>query len=393
MAFAVRRAGQATVARASRAVLVVRESERTKQAARGTARPGLAIYQGFESWTRRAWDASTLGVYRRQIRAAEALGDQERLQEWTERKERIQAARHDRLMELPALAAGIVRTGVGGLAGMVVLTLLVGLFVQISGAGGFTNFITGILDVIRWAFTAVATAWTPLVISLPFWILLEAWREGRRRGSAPGWLAISAEADADVTIYETTIARALQALRIPRITAYLMEGMPLQFLTPAGVDGRGTHAVLRLPAGVTAEKIARRWADLATGLHRLSKEVCRPPAPRPASSICGRPTRAALAEGAGAYPLLEGVRPGFAVDGRTDRDRPLTGFLLVRGRFAGCSRGAPGRNRTCDTRFRKPMLYPLSYEGLPYVFLLVNGLLGVSHRGVTRSCFRLSSPW
>ena len=27
------------------------------------------------------------------------------------------------------------------------------------------------------------------------------------------------------------------------------------------------------------------------------------------------------------------------------------------------SGGAPGRIRTCDTRFRKPMLYPLSYEG------------------------------
>ena len=25
--------------------------------------------------------------------------------------------------------------------------------------------------------------------------------------------------------------------------------------------------------------------------------------------------------------------------------------------------GAPGMIRTCDTRFRKPMLYPLSYEG------------------------------
>jgi hypothetical protein len=24
---------------------------------------------------------------------------------------------------------------------------------------------------------------------------------------------------------------------------------------------------------------------------------------------------------------------------------------------------APGRNRTCDSRFRKPLLYPLSYEG------------------------------
>jgi site-specific DNA recombinase len=25
--------------------------------------------------------------------------------------------------------------------------------------------------------------------------------------------------------------------------------------------------------------------------------------------------------------------------------------------------GALGRIRTCDTRFRKPVLYPLSYEG------------------------------
>ena len=25
--------------------------------------------------------------------------------------------------------------------------------------------------------------------------------------------------------------------------------------------------------------------------------------------------------------------------------------------------GAPGRIRTCDARFRKPTLYPLSYEG------------------------------
>ena len=25
---------------------------------------------------------------------------------------------------------------------------------------------------------------------------------------------------------------------------------------------------------------------------------------------------------------------------------------------------APGRIRTCDTRFRKPVLYPLSYEGV-----------------------------
>src|ERR1043166_4296877 len=32
--------------------------------------------------------------------------------------------------------------------------------------------------------------------------------------------------------------------------------------------------------------------------------------------------------------------------------------------FSLVSDGAPGRIRTCDARFRKPMLYPLSYEGL-----------------------------
>ncbi len=26
--------------------------------------------------------------------------------------------------------------------------------------------------------------------------------------------------------------------------------------------------------------------------------------------------------------------------------------------------GAPDRTRTCDTRFRKPLLYPLSYRGI-----------------------------
>ncbi len=42
--------------------------------------------------------------------------------------------------------------------------------------------------------------------------------------------------------------------------------------------------------------------------------------------------------------------------------------------FRALSWGAPGRNRTCDTRFRKPMLYPLSYGGVdpPLVWALVD---------------------
>ncbi|HZD13997.1 MAG TPA: cell division protein FtsK, partial [Pseudonocardiaceae bacterium] len=341
---------RATVARACRAAVVLRESDRPAQAGRVVLREGLCLYQGVESWTRRAWDGTTLGVYRRQIRAAEALGDQERLQEWTERKETVTERRHDRLMELPALFAGVVRTLIGALAALVVLTLLTGLFVQLSGAGEFTRFITDLLGVIRWVFTAFAIAWTPLVVSIPFWLLLGAWREGRRRGKAPSWLATASDADMDVAIDETTIARALSALRIPQITAYLKEGMPLQFLTPARVDGRGTHAVLRLPAGVTAEKIARRRADLATGLHRLSKEVWPTTGAEAGILDLWVADKGALAEGAGPYPLLEvggvDVFKG-APFGRTLRGTPISAPLMERNTITG---GQPGQGKSSAAR-------------------------------------------
>jgi DNA segregation ATPase FtsK/SpoIIIE, S-DNA-T family len=341
---------QYTLATASRAALAVRQSERPAQAGRMAGRTAVHVYQGFESWVRRAWDSSTMGVYREQIRAAQAVGDHVRLAEWIERKEQVKQNRHDRVRELPQLVAGLARVAVGTLAGLVLLTLLTGLFVQLSGAGEFTHFIVGILDVIRWVFTAFAVVWTPLVLSLPFWLLLGAWREGRRRGNAPGWLATSAEADNDVTIDETTIARALDALRIQQITAYLKQGLPLQFLTPARIDGRGTHAVVRLPAGVTAEKIARRRGDLATGLHRLAKEVWPTTGAEAGILDLWVADKGALAEGAGAYPLLS----GGAVDvfkgvpfGKNLRGAPVQCPLMERNTITG---GMPGQGKSSAAR-------------------------------------------
>ena len=46
------------------------------------------------------------------------------------------------------------------------------------------------------------------------------------------------------------------------------------------------------------------------------------------------------------------VKTGKSTDHKTD------GFLYS---LLDCC--APGMIRTCDTRFRKPVLYPLSYEG------------------------------
>lgn len=278
-----------------RVVRRVGQDERTKTAGKAVIRHGLTVCQGLGSWGTRAWDASTMGVYRRQIKAAEAVGNQELLAEWVERKERASETRHKRLVELPKLAFGVAKVAVGSLAALVVLTLLVGLFVQLSGTGEFTAVITGVMDAIRWVFTAIAFAWTPLMMAAPWLILLAAWREGRRRGAAPSWLATAADADTDAAIDETTIATALKALRIPQVNDYLKQGLPLQYLTPCRIDGRGTHAVIRLPAGVTAEKIARRRADLArfapAGQGGVAHHRDRGRNPGPVGGRQGRPGR------------------------------------------------------------------------------------------------------
>ncbi|MFE7201908.1 cell division protein FtsK [Pseudonocardia alni] len=346
----VRRAGVAARRAPVHVVTTLRESERTVATVRGTARHSLCVYQGVESWAQRAWDGSTMGVYRRQIRAAEAAGDRERLAEWVERKEKAAERRHDVLMDLPALAWGVGKAVVGASIGLAVAVLVLALIVQLSGAGEFTGVITGIGSVIRWVFTAVAAAWTPLLIAAPFGLLLGAWREGRRRGTPPAWLATSADADQDVAIDETTIARALDALRIAQVAQYLKSGMPLQFLTPARVDGRGTHAVIRLPAGVTAEKIARRRGDLATGLHRLSKEVWPTTGAEAGILDLWVADKGALAEGAGPYPLLEDgsvdVFKGVPF-GRTLRGTPLGAPLMERNTITG---GMPGQGKSSAAR-------------------------------------------
>jgi hypothetical protein len=41
--------------------------------------------------------------------------------------------------------------------------------------------------------------------------------------------------------------------------------------------------------------------------------------------------------------------------------------VITKVTYPQVKQGAPGRIRTCDARFRKPMLYPLSYEGLTLV--------------------------
>src|SRR5690606_38510505 len=76
-------------------VTTLRESdERPAVAVRSTAGAIVLTAAGLGSWCKRAYDAGTMGTYRRQIRAAEAVGDREALGEWLDRKERAVEQRH-----------------------------------------------------------------------------------------------------------------------------------------------------------------------------------------------------------------------------------------------------------------------------------------------------------
>ncbi|GAA0573327.1 cell division protein FtsK [Kribbella sandramycini] len=335
---------------ATRAVVTVSTHDRTKTAGKVVLRESYTIVQGLESWAKRAWDASTQGVYRRQIKAAEAVGDREELKEWTDRKEAATERRHRRLMDLPKLAWGVLKVVVATAVGVPFLVLLIAILTKATGHGSFTGVWLGFFALIGFLIAAGALLWTALSIAGPFLVLIAAHREGKRRAEPPQWLVTTADAEWDAAIDETTIANALQALRITAITQYLKSGLKLQFITPARVDGRGTHAVVRLPAGVTAELIARRRAQLATGLHRAAKEVWPTTGTEAGILDIWIADKGALAEGAGEYPLLSGglvdVFKGVPA-GRTLRGDALLAPIMERNTMTG---GMPGQGKSSAAR-------------------------------------------
>lgn len=163
----------ATVARTAQVVRVIRDPEtRTGRTSRAVVRHGLTVVQGAESWAVRAWDAGTMGVYRRQIKAAERLGNQELLAEWIDRQEQAKDRRHKRMMDLPALVAGIGKAVLLGIVGLFVLVLVIGLLAELSETGSFTGVLGGVLAAIGWTFVAVAFVWTPFLIAFPFLVVL-----------------------------------------------------------------------------------------------------------------------------------------------------------------------------------------------------------------------------
>lgn len=318
------------------------------------------ILQGYASWVRRAYSAATHGTYRRAITVAEAMGDQESTDRWTDKLEKAKNDRVKRLKELPAVVFGLLSLAITALVIVLVVLVAIGIAVQLTPNDA--DPVTG--ESIGWTWSnwwhliwAIATwigwgvAWT---LTVAAWLtgpllLYGGWREGDRQGG-PGWRQTGDDVDEDITIDETTIALALDALRIPQIRDHFKAGRHLQYITPCRRDGRGTHAVIRLPAGVPAEKIARRRADFATGLHRRAKEVWPTTGAEEGILDLWIADKGALAEGAGPYPLLESGTADFFKGfpaGKNLRGEPRTAPMMGRNTIVG---GMPEQGKSSAAR-------------------------------------------
>ncbi|MFD0657156.1 hypothetical protein [Thermocatellispora tengchongensis] len=254
-------------------------SERMVRASRGAAEAVVTLGRGWASWAVRAWDAATLGVHRRQIRAAEAAGDREALAEWIERKDQAVDRRRARLLALPRLALGLAKVAAGVLGGLAVLLPVVAMLVWLVGAGDFLDVFRWAGAVLRWLFAAAGLAWKLLVAGLPVLLVVAGWREGRRRATTgPGWLASGtggpvSEDGRGAFPDESAILNALRNLGIGPLDKAFKGGWKPRVVLPTGRDGKGWRTQLELPLGVTVDMINRKKSVLAHNLVRLPVEV------------------------------------------------------------------------------------------------------------------------
>jgi S-DNA-T family DNA segregation ATPase FtsK/SpoIIIE len=272
-----------------------------------TVAAGLTVLQGFESWGKRAYDASTMGAYRRAIRAAEAAGDRQALAEWLDRKERAALMRHKRLMDAPKLAFGVVKAAGGALIGLVGLVLVLAIVAQLSGVGSFLGVLAGVLALIGFVAAVVAFLWTPLLAALPAVVVVAAYREGKRRGTPPAWAVTATTREQEsVIVTPAGIAAALAHLGIAELNKAIKAGWQVEFLTPpVMVNGRGYQAVHSLPMGVTPQMIADKREVYARNLGRSKMEVWPAEAERAGYLDLWVANAGSTEKPAGPYPLLD----------------------------------------------------------------------------------------
>ena len=287
----------------------------------------------------------------RMMQMAEVTGDHAQVIAWRQQLEQERQNRHGRLVKTAETVVSVARTSVWIIGGTVAVLAVLGCLLAFKwGMRGFLWPWETAAAIAVFAVSLIAALWFALIGGIVAVVLAVLYRTGRRGGDlAPGWAVTAADGDVDHEVTELLLTNALANLRYPQVRDYLKTGMPLQFITGCRQEGRGTFAAIRLP-GIPAERVVRRRADFAAGVHRQVKEVWLKPGSEAAILESWIADKGALEEGAGPYPLLgEGLTDVFKglPFGRSLKGDPVK--IPVIGRNSICG-GAPEQGKSNGAR-------------------------------------------
>lgn len=258
---------------------VVATHEHTKTASRLALRNALYVPLGAAVVVRRVWEAQTNSRYERILRAAEVSNDWDRLAEWEARAEQARERRHRRRMDLLEAPAKLAKAGAIATVAATVMLGLVGLvlFAATGDANRFLVPFVATMNLIKWGVYVVALVWGPLVLALPWLLVLTLWWLGRKVGATPPvWLQPAAHRVAcDDPITPSKVVTALRDLGISylRNTIREMGDAGAGMLGPIRIAGCGVEVDVTLPSGVSTNEIQKRRRKLAENLDRHEHEV------------------------------------------------------------------------------------------------------------------------
>lgn len=263
---------------------------RIRQAPRDLARLSWFAIRGHARWIGKAWTFFTYGDLRADARAARTAGDPEARRA---AQELIRADARARWAKLGLFLHRAMRTALIGAALAVVLWMIDSSVTRDQ----MWPWLAALYGAIDTGWSVLMTV-VPILLALaPVGWIVGAVYEGRDKTPGAGWLVRPDRDDADSWIDERMISQALAHLGIAPLDRFFKSGGELVYTIPARLDGNGTFAQIRLPMGVTADMVADRRDRLAANLGRAKLETWPTEGPKPASSICGWPTRANSAWG------------------------------------------------------------------------------------------------
>ncbi|MGW4395525.1 zonular occludens toxin domain-containing protein [Amycolatopsis nivea] len=288
----------------ARTAKTVAKHDRTKAAFRhGILYPAA----GAKIVVRRYRDAHGANRYERQMRAAEAAGDQEALRYWQEADVAEKQRRHDRVQDWISAPGKVIKATVVGLLGLAGLLLGIGMVLAVKN-GDVAEVLApigAVLDAIAFTVWVLTTYGVFLLVGGTVAVLGYLYQTGRTHGDTPQWLAPKAEGDAmDELPDENTILNALKNLNIPGFNRAVKEGWRIKFITPPHVDGKGWRTQIALPPACPVEEIVKRKTMLAHNLVRYPREVW-PTEPQPSMLDLWVAKPGALSGPVGPWPLLE----------------------------------------------------------------------------------------